>query len=285
MRTAARPSTTTTAAQHRAPPHTSPRSSLYRRPFYEYLIKQWLLTGKQEEWLRTKADETMVEPTSYCAAFIPRPLTPHAARDRRHDETMVGMAKLLVQARGRRGTSTSPTAEQPQHKMDHLACFIAATLAIGAQDGRRFDAEYMALAEGIGETCYQMYARMKTGLAPEFVQFTSRDLEAGRSAVFNIGRPETVESLFVLWYYTQDPRGREMGWNIFTAFETYAATGSGAPPPAARSPAGPLAAATPRRAPTAAARRLPRAGWTALPDVNNPRKRDDKMESFVLAET
>ena len=27
-------------------------------------------------------------------------------------------------------------------------------------------------------------------------------------------------------------------------------------------------------------------GWTALPDVENPnRKRDDKMESFVLAET
>ena len=44
-----------------------------------------------------------------------------------------------------------------------------------------------------------------------------------------------------------------MGWNIFSAFETHAATGS---------------------------------GWTALPDVNNPaRKRDDKMESFVLAET
>ena len=26
-------------------------------------------------------------------------------------------------------------------------------------------------------------------------------------------------------------------------------------------------------------------GWTALPDVDNPRKHDDKMESFVLAET
>ena len=52
------------------------------------------------------------------------------------------------------------------------------------------------------------------------------------------------------------------------------------PPPRAR------CAAPTRRAPTAAARRLPRAGWTALPDVNNPgRKRDDKMESFVLAET
>ena len=174
---------------------------------------------------------------------------------------MVGMAKLLVQRSKPSGYVyvADWSGSSLQHKMDHLACFIAATLAIGAQDGRRFDAEYMALAEGIGETCYQMYARMKTGLAPEFVQFTSRDLEAGRSAVFNIGRPETVESLFVLWYYTQDPRWREMGWNIFTAFETYAATGSGMPPPAAaaaRSPRRPPAARSPpHRAPTAAARR------------------------------
>ena len=174
---------------------------------------------------------------------------------------MVGMAKLLVQRSKPSGYVyvADWSGSSLQHKMDHLACFIAATLAIGAQDGRRFDAEYMALAEGIGETCYQMYARMKTGLAPEFVQFTSRDLEAGRSAVFNIGRPETVESLFVLWYYTQDPRWREMGWNIFTAFETYAATGSGAPPPAAAAARSLRRADAPRahrRRPPPAARRV-----------------------------
>jgi mannosyl-oligosaccharide alpha-1,2-mannosidase len=44
-----------------------------------------------------------------------------------------------------------------------------------------------------------------------------------------------------------------MGWTVFEAFERYAATPS---------------------------------GWTALPNVNDVnRKRDDKMESFVLAET
>ena len=57
-----------------------------------------------------------------------------------------------------------------------------------------------------------------------------------------------------------------------------------------RPPPPPRAARSRRRADAprahrAAARRA-RAGWTALPDVNNPgRKRDDKMESFVLAET
>ena len=139
----------------------------------------------------------------------------------------------------------------------------------------------MALAEAIGDTCFEMYAHTKTGLSPEFVNFVAgQDMLTPRSACFNIGRPEAVETFFVLYYYTRDPKWRNMGWEVFKAFEKYAATPS---------------------------------GWTSLPDVENPgrkrfilhtsyfilhtsyfilhtvenpgRKRDDKMESFVLAET
>ena len=89
---------------------------------------------------------------------------------------------------------------------------------------------------------------------PEFVNFVAgKDMVTPRNGCFNIGRPEAVESFWVLWYYTRDPRWREMGWEVFTAFERHAATGS---------------------------------GWGSMPDVDNPnRKLDDKMESFVLAET
>lgn len=74
-----------------------------------------------------------------------------------------------------------------------------------------------------------------------------------RNGCYNIGRPETVETLYVLWYYTRDPKWRDMGWEIFLAFERHAGVPS---------------------------------GWAALPDVEDPkRKLDDKMESFVLAET
>ena len=53
------------------------------------------------------------------------------------------MAKLLVQRSKPSGYVyvADWSGSSLQHKMDHLACFIAATLAIGAQDGRRFDAE------------------------------------------------------------------------------------------------------------------------------------------------
>ena len=34
-------------------------------------------------------------------------------------------------------------------------------------------------------------------------------------------RPETVESMFVLWRMTKDPKYREWGWQIFEAFEKH----------------------------------------------------------------
>ena len=55
--------------------------------------------------------------------------------------------------------------------MDHLACFAGAMYAVGAQEGGRFDAEYMTLADEIGETCYRMYTNTRSGLSPEFVNF------------------------------------------------------------------------------------------------------------------
>lgn len=140
------------------------------------------------------------------------------------------------------------------HKMDHLACFASAMYAVGAQDAGKYDGEYMALADALGETCYKMYSNTVTGLSPEYVQFTpGRDMVTPRQAPYNIGRPEAAEAWFYMWYYTRDPKWREMGWKVFEAFEKYAATGS---------------------------------GWTAIKHVDEPhRPRDDKMESFVLAET
>ena len=194
--------------------------------FYEYLIKQWLITNKRVPYLREM-----------------------------FDGAALNIAKLMVQRSTPSGYVyiADWSGSTLMHKMDHLACFAAGMYAVGAQDGGKFDAEYMTLAEALAETCYKMYANTATGLSPEFVQFPpGRDLATPRSASYNIGRPEAVEAWFYMWYYTKDPKWREMGWKVFEAFEKHAATKS---------------------------------GWTALPDVDNPKRHDDKMESFVLAET
>ena len=39
--------------------------------------------------------------------------------------------------------------------------------------------------------------------------------------IFGWQRPETVESMFVLWRMTKDPKYREWGWQIFEAFEKH----------------------------------------------------------------
>ena len=97
-----------------------------------------------------------------------------------------------------------------------------------------------------------MYARSKSGLAPEFVKFdTSKDDFVKGSAPYYILRPETVETFFILFHLTKDPVYREWGWEIFQAIEENCKTD---------------------------------AGYAAIRDVDTM-KQDNRMESFFLAET
>lgn len=52
---------------------------------------------------------------------------------------------------------------------DHLVCFLAGTLALGAHNG--LNASHMDIAKELLYTCVQMYERMETGLSPEIVYF------------------------------------------------------------------------------------------------------------------
>jgi mannosyl-oligosaccharide alpha-1,2-mannosidase len=122
-----------------------------------------------------------------------------------------------------------------------------------------------------------VYAVTRTGLAPEIAWFEAhdRDLEPGpgfrslrppKSSLaawkadyiikpldaHNLQRPETAESLLVMWRITGDPMYREWGWKIFKAFQRHARVGGGG-------------------------------GYTSLDDVNAiPSPKRDNMESFWL---
>lgn len=140
----------------------------------------------------------------------------------------------------------------------------------------------------------------RPGIAPEFVRFDAkRGMYNGQN--HNLLRPETAESLFILWRVTKDPIYREQGWAMFLAFDRWcrvevsaraAALGTrGSRPPACtrrgRRLAAPLTpdAPVPSRAPCCSAN--PKGGgFAGLRDVTkeNPPK-DDTMQSFWLAET
>ena len=54
-------------------------------------------------------------------------------------------------------------------------------------------------------------------LAPEALLLTCTPLQDAH----NLLRPETVESLFVLWRVTGDARYREWGWHMFRAWHRF----------------------------------------------------------------
>uniref|UniRef100_A0A7S1B773 alpha-1,2-Mannosidase n=1 Tax=Corethron hystrix TaxID=216773 RepID=A0A7S1B773_9STRA len=179
-----------------------------------------------------------------------------------YDKSIDGMANKLIQKTKKEKLTyiAERSNGRLQHKMDHLACFMGGLLALGAYtDPGGLDSERaqrdLQLAKDITYTCYQMYKQMPSGIAPEFSTFDcgrGRDLCPGRARYY-ILRPETVESLFVLHQLTGDPVYRQWGWEIFQAIEKHCRT---------------------------------QIAYAGLKDVSvaTPVK-DDKMESFFLAET
>ncbi|EPY52046.1 mannosyl-oligosaccharide 1,2-alpha-mannosidase [Schizosaccharomyces cryophilus OY26] len=126
-----------------------------------------------------------------------------------------------------------------QHpKMDHLVCFLSGTLMWGATNGTSLSVaregtqwneqqeQIVKLSEDLCRTCYEMYSSTATGLSPEIVYFATdskdRDMYTFKQDRHNLMRPETVESLFILYRITGKEIYREWGWNIFQAFLKHA---------------------------------------------------------------
>lgn len=157
------------------------------------------------------------------------------------------------------GGPTSP-------KMDHLVCFLPGTIALAATEGASLEEArkkpdwssakeaQMQLARDLTTTCWGMYAVTETGLAPEIAWFhvasggaddettaaqprrrpwSSKKLSqwkqefvVKRLDAHNLQRPETVETLFLMWRITGDAVYREWGWKIFQAFARHSFVGS-----------------------------------------------------------
>ncbi|KAL3426365.1 glycosyl hydrolase family 47 [Phlyctema vagabunda] len=236
--------------------------------YYEYLIKQYLQTGEAiylDMWLQAL-----------------RGIQTHMITTAKHSNL-----QFVAELPQGIGNKLSP-------KMDHLVCFLPGTIALGATEGltvtearrkpnywSKEKEEQLELAKELMKTCWGMYAVTETGLAPEIAWFevedsdlesrntplssatASSDLKASwkqdyivhRPDAHNLQRPETVESLFMMYRITEDPIYREWGWEIFRAFQRHSVVQDGE-------------------------------GYMCLNDVNAvPPTRRDNMESFWLAET
>jgi len=162
--------------------------------YYEYLLKEWLRSGKTDNEAREMFDEAALDIEDMLIQTSPGGLTYIA-------EWKYG--KL-------------------EHKMDHLACFAGGMYGLAAHEEKDAkSARWLEIGKGITDTCHQSYDRTDTKLGPEAFRF-SEAVEARalkQNERYYILRPETFESYFIMWRLTKDPKYREWGWEAVQALD------------------------------------------------------------------
>jgi len=120
-------------------------------------------------------------------------------------------------------STSSPSIQSPQLKnRSHLN-----DRTVDENGYERYANPMIQLAHGIVNGCYETYRMSKTGLGPETFRFNADNGDVSLDARHYILRPETVESLFVLYRVTNNTEYGEMGWNIFESIEKYCRTEHG----------------------------------------------------------
>lgn len=175
--------------------------------YYEYLLKQWLQTGKTIQWL---ADDYKMAMAS--------------VSERLWHSTISGQLYFVGELLG--GTKFSP-------KMDHLVCFLAGTLAMGTQHG--MPKEHLEIARNLSSTCHAMYEN-PTGLGPEIAWFNIAEHHQQRESdgklppdlyikpldAHSLLRPEAFEAWFYMHRITGGQIYKDWGWAAFEAINRHA---------------------------------------------------------------
>ncbi|XP_066139079.1 mannosyl-oligosaccharide alpha-1,2-mannosidase IA isoform X2 [Euwallacea fornicatus] len=164
--------------------------------YFEYLLKSWLLSGKEDNEARQLFDEAMEAVLKHMLHVSPAGLS--------------YFAELKF--------------ERVEHKMDHLACFSGGMFALASKTLKDdHSSKYMDIAKQLTNTCHESYDRSYTKLGPEAFRFSegaeARALKS--SEKYYILRPETIESYFYLYRLTKDEKYRDWGWEAVQALEKH----------------------------------------------------------------
>ena len=223
---------------------------------YEYMLKQWMLAGGRHIPAHTTD-------TPGGEHDIATPAHWHALRDAYDTAVAAALddlardwqpvdepepAVLLAEKR---------TTGKLEYKMDHLVCFAGGMFALGAVTAPDTvapdtQAAIWRAARGVTRTCAAMYNLTESRLAPEIVRWDTMPEreEAGAAAdaaavsgparadagmrmkvdpgaKHNLLRPETLESMFILYRLTGECEWAERAWAIFQAFNTTSRTAAG----------------------------------------------------------
>lgn len=242
---------------------------------YEYFPKQYVLLGGKESMYQ-KMYEASIRAAQKALFF--RPMTPTE-----DDILMPGDARA----------SDDGKTYTFEAKGQHLDCFTGGMLGLGSKLFQK--PEHITLAQKLTDGCIWAYGAMQRGIMPEVAHFVAchdksscpwnetrwlegiedrfdkdetrnvhevikaKHLPKGFTNIDDtryILRPETIESVFILYRITGDEKYREVAWTMFEAITNQTAT---------------------------------EFANAAVPDISTPFSQalrlDDRMESFFLAET
>ena len=220
--------------------------------FYEYTLKLWILTNYNDKL----AIKMYIESINAANEKLLRMIYD---KNRRETPYFFYGEQWYTKFRG---------------KMEELQCFMPGVLALGSYHAilRSEDAKknpttrplseyekllisesdkHLKLAHVLLESCVALYAEMPTGLAPESIEFNDNSWNP-KEMKYQL-RPETVESLFIMYSLTGNQQYRNWGWNIFESIEKHCKTDI---------------------------------AFSGIQDVTEiPAKQDNQMQSYVMAET
>lgn len=168
--------------------------------FYEYLLKQYLQTSQTE------------------LKFLER--------------WNLAMQEMMVRLVRRSSDGYLYVAKEEDgqlvHEFDHLSCFIAGMLMQGMHElpAGEVPAWYMEVAAELTWTCRSMYDT-ESGLAPEILDFSSGRKSIKPKDAFSLLRPEAVEAMYYMWYYTGDHVYREWAHDVLQGLNRSARTTHG----------------------------------------------------------
>eukprot|EP01095_Lingulamoeba_sp_RSL-Kostka_P001333 TRINITY_DN118_c0_g1_i1.p1 TRINITY_DN118_c0_g1~~TRINITY_DN118_c0_g1_i1.p1 ORF type:complete len:702 (+),score=256.12 TRINITY_DN118_c0_g1_i1:37-2106(+) len=198
--------------------------------FYEYELKLWLFTNKQVDGYR-----------------------------RMYEESAEGIINVMIHESDDRHLQYVDQINRGgrfDNRMEHLTCFAGGMFALGGWHNivPSEASKHISIGGNVTETCHESYAATATGIGPEYFEFKNGgSVQVPSRGRHYLLRPETVESFFILWRTTHDPKYRDWAWQAFQAINEHCRTPN---------------------------------GFSGINDVDAvPTTFDDTQQSFFLAET
>jgi len=184
--------------------------------YYEYLLKQWLLSGGCDRRYKELFLDFMED--------LPRLL----------NQQQLGPGN--VQGRGAQTYRLFEVSfdNTVTGKMEHLGCVVPGLIALALltlpeDDLQGQQADWMALAEGLTASCVEMWTSTQSGLAPEHVHHSPDASSDDHAQVpmdgqHSLLRPETAETLFYMFRLTGNETYRHWGERLFRALQAHSRT-------------------------------------------------------------